>query len=151
MKIAATLPEAIALETLNDFEVLDFATPRIPAGNYRLRIVGSAVPSSASAGQYFVKPSFGMPGAPVLSAAELRQVGFYGSDFLSYAGGLQSQTATAINEQSLDPSTGGEVFFVMVGTVTVSAAGYLGLAVAGFIEEGESWTLSNVEIELTAI
>lgn len=149
--ITATLPAPVALETTEDYEVITtFATPYIPAGTYAVRITGTAVPSSASAGQYFIKPTFGMAGAPVLSAAELRQVVFHGSDMLSYAGGLQSQTATSVNEQGLDPSTGGDCFFVCLGTVTVSSAGYLSLAAGGFIEEGETWTLTICSITLTA-
>lgn len=148
--ITATLPAPVALESAEDYEVLTaFATPYVPAGTYALRITGIATPSSVNAGQYFIKPTFGMPGAPALSAAELRQVAFHGSDMLSYAGGLQSQTATSVNEQGLDPSTGGDCFFVCVGTVTVSSAGYLSMAAGGFIEANETWTLNTCTITLT--
>lgn len=134
-----TLPDS-----QSDYSVLPFATPRIETGNYSLFISATITPESSNLSQAFIKPSFGMEGAPVLSAAEVRQIVFHGSDNLSYAGGLQTQTATAMNEQGLDASVGGKCQLITAGSITVSAAGYLSMAFGG--EAG--WTLNECVIDI---
>lgn len=138
----------VELHSSDDYYVLPFATPRIEPGTYFLRITGTAKSSPTSQDQLFLKTTFGMDGGPTLSASNLRQVGFYGPDGQSYAGSLANQTTNPPNEQSLDASTG-EVFFIMTGTVVVTNAGYLSLAVGGYITEGESWTLKSCSIIMT--
>lgn len=134
-----TLPDS-----QSDYSVLPFATPRIETGNYSLFISATITPESSSLSQAFIKPTFGMDGAPVLSAAEVRQIVFHGADNLSYAGGLQTQTATAMNEQGLDASVGGKCQLITAGSITVSAAGYLSMAFGG--EAG--WTLDDCVIDI---
>jgi len=137
-----TLPDSPS-----DYTVLPFATTRIEPGAYRLHVSATISPNSSSLSQAAIKPTFGMAGAPTLSAAEVRQIVFHGSDCLSYAGSLQTQTDTSMNGQILDPTVGGDCYLVVVGTVTVSAAGYLSLAFGG----GAGWTMVECVIEVEPI